>query len=360
MSRRSKGEGTIYFSTTQDLWVAQITLPNGKRRTKYSKQQKVVREWLLKQREAIRDNVWVGDDTLTVSKFFDRYLSDVAAHRIRPKTYERYEGIVRLHIKPTIGKIKLARLRADHLQNLYSQKVNEGLSKRSVQQMHAIIHKALKQAMKWGLVARNVSDLVEAPKPEKRVPKTLSSEKVNELFRILKGDRLYPLYVVAIATGMREGELLGLMWEDVDLEKGIIHVRRTAQTLAGKGVVITETKTNQSRRSIPLPQFAIEALKEQPKECELVFPTSNCTPISARNLLRHWYLVREKIDEPNMRFHDLRHTSATLLLKAGIHPKVVQERLGHSRISMTLDTYSHVIPSMQEEAADKLDKLFNA
>ncbi|MFC2043129.1 tyrosine-type recombinase/integrase [Chloroflexota bacterium] len=356
MSRRSAGEGSI-FKNNRGYWVAQITLPDGRRKQKSSKKQKVSRDWLLAQRDAIRDGVWIGDESLVVSTFFDRYLNEVVVHRVRPKTYERYEQFVRLHIKPGIGRIRIAKLRPDHLQSLYSKKLGEGLSKRSVQQMHAVIHKALNQAMKWGLVARNVSDLVEPPKPQKRMPITLNPDQVNELFTALEDDRLSPLYVTAIATGMRQGELLGLMWEDVDLDNGVIHVKRTAQTIWKKGTVISDTKTDRSRRSIPLPQFAVEALKNKPRTSDFVFPSTVGTPIPARNLLRHWHNTREKIDQPDMRFHDLRHTSATLLLQAGVHPKVVQERLGHSRISMTLDTYSHVVPSMQEEAANQLQAI---
>lgn len=357
MSRRSKGEGTIY-KRTDGLWVAQITLPDGKRKTKYSKKHKVVQDWLLKQRQAVKQGDWISSESATISQFFDHYMSDVVKHRVRPKTYERYEQYVRLHIKPTLGKVKVAKLRPAHLQKLYSQKLEEGQSKRSVQQMHAVIHKAFNQALKWGLVARNVSDLVEVPKPEKRIPVTLTPEQVKKLFEVLEGDSLKPLYVTAMGTGMRQGELLGLMWQDVNLDNGVIHVSRTAQTIRGEGTVIQETKTEKSKRAIPLSPFVVEALKKQPRTSEFVFPSKAGTPIGSRNLIRHWGDLRIKAGLPEgIRFHDLRHSHATLLLISGTHPKVVQERLGHSQIGITLDTYSHVTPSLQAEAAENLEKM---
>lgn len=358
MARRTKNEGTIYWSNTHNLWVAQITLPNGKRKSKYSKDQKTVRNWLLEQRKALKDGSLVSE-SITVSEFFKRYL-DVIVHTVRPKTYERYEGLYRLHIEPELGYLKLHYLRPAHIQGLYSTKLSDGQSKRSVQQLHALIHKALDQALKWGLVNQNVSDLVTSPKPDKRIPPTLTKDQVIKFLGVAKKDRLYALYVLAITTGMRQGELLGLRWGDVDLDKALIQVKHTTQTLWKKGIVFTEPKTEKSKRSITIPEIAVEALKNHPKiesEHDLVFPTSEGTPIRGGNLLKYFKRLLERAGLPQMRFHDLRHTSATLLLTAGVHPKIVQERLGHSQIGLTLDTYSHVLPSMQEEAANKMDNM---
>ena len=149
MKRRAKGEGTIY-QNPKGLWVSQITLPNGKRKVKYSKTQKVVMDWLLAQRQAVQANNWVDEDKITLSAFIDRYLKDVAAHTLRPKTLESYESLIRLHIKPELGEFKLSALRPDHLQALYSQKLNSGLSRRTVQFVHSILHKVLDQALKVG------------------------------------------------------------------------------------------------------------------------------------------------------------------------------------------------------------------
>ena len=362
VKRRSKGEGTIY-QNAKGLWVAQVTLPNGKRKVKYSKTQKVVKDWLLGQRKALEEGNWVDNDKVTLSAFLDRYMMDVAAHTLRPKTIESYEYLIRMHIKPEIGSIKLTALRPDHLQNLYSLKLNQGLSKRTVQYTHAIIHKSLQQAMKWGLVSRNVADLAEPPTVKRKTPQTLTLEQIKQLLAVLKEDRLYSLYALAVGCGLREGELLGLYWEDIDFYSGTLHVQRAVQQLKITGLSITEPKSEKSRRTIAVPGFALDILwnyKEKTgKLSGLVFPTSNGTPISPRNLVRHYKAALVKAGLPDLPFHSLRHSFASIQLLAGTNPKIVQEALGHSQISLTLDTYSHVIPSLQHEAAEKMNELFS-
>jgi integrase len=359
MSKRSKGEGTIFFSKSQGLWVAEISLPDGKRKRKYSKAQKTVREWLLAQREALRDGLLLEDDRVTVSEFVDRYMDQVAIHTLRPKTLESYESLVRIHIKPSIGFHRLSALSPAHLQKLYSDKLNSGLSKRTVQFIHSIIHKILDQAMKWGLVIRNVADLVDAPSPKRKAPNVWTAEQVKTFLNHVKGHRWYLIYVLAIYCGFREGEILGIHYDDIDLKHGVINVRHAVQYLKGKGLVITEPKTDRARRAVTVPDFAINVIKHhlesQYINQGIIFKTSNKTPISPRNLVRHFKASLKEAGVPEIRFHDLRHTSATLLLSAGVHPKVVQERLGHSSVVLTLTTYSHVLPGIQEEAAIKLE-----
>lgn len=361
VKRRARGEGTIYFSQTQGLWVAQITLPNGKRKVKYSKTQKVVKDWLLSQREALHKGIWVENDKITLAEFIDRYMNDVASHTLRPGSLQAYESLIRTHIEPELGQIRLLNLRPDHLQNFYSGELNRGLSPGTVKHMHAIIHRCLKQALRWGLVNRNVADLVDSPSPKPRPPQVLSLEQVKKFLGAIREDRLYALYVLAISTGMREGELLGLMWEDVDFFSGTVHVRHSLQQLTGKGLVLKEPKTEKSKRSIAVPGFTLDALWEHKEKTGgnvgFVFCTSNHTPVSPRSLLYDFKRHLKENNLPNMRFHDLRHTSATLLLSEGVHPKVVQEMLGHSRINMTMDIYSHVMPDIQREAADKMNDM---
>jgi len=361
VKRRARGEGTIYFSQTQGLWVAQITLPTGKRKVKYSKTQKVVKDWLLSQREALHKGNWVENDKVTLSEFFDHYMSNVASHTVRPKTLQTYEYLLRIHIKPELGHIRLINLRPDHLQNFYSGKLNCGLSPATVNHMHAIIHRFLKQAFRWGLVNRNVADLVDAPPPKHKPPQVLSLDQVKKFLGAVKDDRLYALYVLAISTGMRQGELLGLMWEDVDFFSGTIHVHHTIQELQGKGLILMETKTEKSKRSIAVPGFTLDALWDHKEktgwDVGFVFRTSKNTPINSSNLQHYFKQHLKKNNLPNIRFHDLRHTAATLLLSEGVHPKVVQELLGHSRINVTLDIYSHVMPDIQKEAAEKMNDM---
>jgi integrase len=359
--RRTKGEGSIYYNDGIDRWVAQITLPNGQRKSKSSKVQKDVRDWLIVQRNKLRAGLYVTDDQMKLGDFLDRYMEDVAKHSLRPRTYERNYDLVNNHIKPDLGNIKLNTLRPDQVQTFYTKKLNEGLSKRTVQYIHAVLHKALKQALKWGLVTRNVTDLVEKPRPKRKTFTTWSADEVNQFLEAVSDHRWYPIYALAVYTGMRQGEILGLHREDINLKKGVINVRHQVSAIRGQGLVITEPKSEKARRPITLSQSVIDILKSHLELIDegpgLVFTTSTGRPISPRNVLRHFKGVIEKSGLPEIRFHDLRHTHATLLLAAGVHPKVVQERLGHSQISLTLDTYSHVIPSLQTEAADQFETI---
>lgn len=357
MARRSKGEGTLY-QRPDGLWVAQITLPNGKRKTKYGKTQRAVKDWLLEQRKAVKDQVWVENESVTLGDFLDRYMKDVGEHTLRPNTIKAYESLIRIHVKPEIGNIKLTSLRPEHLQSFYSKKMGEGLSNRMVQFIHSVIHKALNQATKWGLVARNVSDLVEKPSVKRKSPVTWDVVQVKRFLKQVENNRLYSLYLLAVTTGMREGELLGLQWEDVSFETNNISVKRTLLNIKGKGLVLSEPKSESSKRLVSIPPFVMAVLKTRASG-GLMFKTSNNTPISPRNLVRDFKKNLANAGLPDIRFHDLRHTAATLMLTEGVHPKVVQEMLGHSQISLTLDTYSHVIPTMQGEAASKMDRLLS-
>ncbi len=296
-----------------------------------------------------------------ISAFIDRWLTDTMKNRPRPKTYESYSYLIKSHINPSIGFLKLTELRPHHLQNVYSQKIEAGLSPRTVYYIHSVIHHALEQAMKWGLVVRNVADLVDAPKPKRKTPQVFSIEQTKVFFSAITSDRWKAIYYLAIGCGFREGEILGLYFEDVDLDKGVIFVQRAVQSLSGQGLVITEPKTERGKRPVTIPDFALTVLRDfaesQNRKQGLIFATSSGKPISPRNLIRNFHQTLERAGLPQLPFHSLRHLSATLLLMAGVDPKVVQERLGHSSIVLTLETYSHVIPSMQEEAGRKLNDL---
>ena len=362
VKRRSKGEGSIFFSETENCWIAQITLPDGSRKRKRSKRQQVVKDWLLDVRKSIQTGVFIKADQITVNQHLDRYYSDVMLHTLRPKTLAAYESLIRVHIKPALGSIKLSQLRPDHIQSFYSSKLNSGLSNRTVHFIHSILHKALKQAVKWGLMVRNPVDLVEPPAVKRKPPVTWTVEQAREFLNLVKDHRFYPIYVLAMATGMREGELLGLYFEDVNFETGTIHVQRAVQNVPGRGTFLSEPKTKKAKRAIPLPEYALRILKEhcdrQNRNQGFIFTTRNGTPFSPRNLVRHFKEVVRSSDLPEIRFHDLRHYHATYLLSQNIHPSIVQQRLGHSSVLLTLDTYSHVLPSMQDEAARKTNEMF--
>lgn len=358
MKRRSRGEGSIYYLDSKGLWVAKITLPDGSRRVKYNKTQKVVRDWLTLTKNEIRQGMLPKDEMITVAEFLKNYMDTVGKHNLRPKTIETYDSLLRLHILPSLGRIKLVQLRPDHLQTLYSNKLDSGLSKRTVQFIHSILHRALDQAFRWGFVFRNVADLVKAPTPTRAKFTALTPDQVHTFLDSVRGHRFYLIYVLAIYGSFREGEILAIHKEDCDTKKGTISVKYSLSTQKG-GLKITEPKTEKSRRTVILPKTALDALKHHLKHVDsgLIFTTSTGKPISPRNLVRHFKGAIRKAGLPDMRFYDLRHTSASLLLAAGTNPKLVQERLGHSQISLTLDTYSHVLPGLQEKVAEDMERI---
>jgi len=245
-----------------------------------------------------------------------------------------------------------------------------GLSSRTVRYTHAVIYSALKQALKEQLIARNVAEAVVLPAQQKKEIRPLTTEEVHRLLSAAKDDRLYPAFLLELGSGLRRGELLGLRWQDVDLKAGVITVRQSLiRTRAG--LVFQEPKTERSKRNLPLPPAVVRELKaHRARQAEeklllgpdyedrgLVFCLENGKPLDPRNFTRHFELLLKKAGLPHVRFHDLRHTHATQLLGLGVHAKIVQERLGHTTISTTLDTYSHAVPGLQEEAARKLDAL---
>ncbi len=303
---------------------------------------------------ADRDSGFVYDaGSMTVGEYLNRWLSTIRL-TLRPGTFRRYEEASRIHIKPTLGMVRLSRLDVLQLQALYEQKRDEGLSPRTVQIIHATAHKALKQAVRWSLVPRNVAAAVDPPRAAKAEIKPLTTEQAKQLLAVAKKTqpKLYALYTLAITTGMRQGELLGLKWADIDLDSGVLRVQRTVFN-----GVVNPPKTNKSRRSIKLTRAARHALIEHPRTSEWVFSSRVGTSISVHNVHnRSWKPLLTTAGLPHTtRFHDLRHTCATLLLSKGVHPKIVQELLGHSSIQITLDTYSHVLPSMGDLAAGAMD-----
>ena len=234
------------------------------------------------------------------------------------------------------------------------------MSKRTVQIIHGIIRRGLNQAIAWQLISRNVCSLVHAPRPDKKAASFYTKEELSTLLEAVKGHRWELVYILLVYGGFREGEVLGIHIEDCDMVNRIINVRHQVVTVKG-GMIIGEPKTKSSRRAVTLPNVAYNALKAHIDQLQrrqgLIFTTSSGRPISPRNFIRHFAQVVEEAGLPHLTPHGIRHSHASLLLSAGENPKLVQERLGHSSITLTLDTYSHVIPSMGQQVADKLDKI---
>ena len=339
----------------------------------YGKKREVVSGKIIDALADQRKGSLVTARSQTVEQYLTSWLADVVAHTVRQSTHESYSQMIRCHVLPELGKTKLDKLSAQQLAALYALKLEHGLSPRSVQYLHAVLHRALKQAVRWNLVVRNVADLVDAPRPKRTEIRPLSPAQVQTLVEAARGDRLEALYVLAVSAGLREGELLGLRWSDIELSASSLHVSQQARRVKGKGITFTAPKTDKGRRTVALPWVAVEALKRhriaQLEERlgagsewidnDLVFANEVGRPIERQNLMRRSFVpLLDRAGLPRIRFHDLRHSAATLLLSQGVHPKVVQERLGHSSIGLTMDTYSHVLPDMQREAAAKLDAIF--
>jgi integrase len=374
--KRGNGEGTIY-QRPDGTWCTQITVYVGgkrKRPTLYGKSRKEVANKLTR---ALTD--WDGGlsfdaNNLRFDNYLHRWLEDSKKGSVKPVTYQGYERMVRNHLVPTLGRIKLKALTPAHLRGLYRQKTDAALSARTVEYIHATIHNALEQAVDDGLIPRNVADAVKPPQLHREEIKPLTPQQTKRLLEAVGGDRFEALYALAVTAGLRQGELLGLKWEDIDLDRSILQVRRTLSRTKGGHPIFSTPKTAKGRRNVKLTAKAVEAIKDhherQQKEQEelvglwqdhtIVFPTRVGTPVSRHNLVaRSFKPLLKRAGLPDIRFHDLRHTCATLMLAVGTNPKVVQETLGHANVSVTLDIYSHLLPNMQDEVAEKINELLS-
>ncbi|MGZ3630599.1 MAG: tyrosine-type recombinase/integrase [Ktedonobacteraceae bacterium] len=378
MARRGHGEGSIY-QRSDGRWAASISLEGGKRKTFYGKTRKAVQEQLKTALHQQQQGILATGPQQKVEQFLQHWLENVHKQSIRSRTYERYEEIVRLHLVPGIGHHQLQKLSPQHLQLFYTNKLEEGLSTTTVISFHNVLHKALETAVRWNLISRNVCDLVSPPRRKRFEIQPMSVEQVQQLVAVTRDHRLEALFLLALATGMRRGELLGLKWQDINFQTDMLQIRRILTRVPTKvklpqaaAYVEAEPKTEKGRRSILLPPFVVEALKQHRarqlearlkagaawQEHDYVFCTSVGTHLHpTRDVLNQLKVLLAKAGLPAIRFHDLLHSSATMLLSMGVHPKIVQELLGHSQISMTLDTYSHVLPTMQKEAMSKLNEL---
>jgi integrase len=370
--KRGNNEGSI--SHRRDgRWEARYTIhtvEGPKRKVLYGRTRAEVSAKLTKAM-ADRDGGVVFDaGGTTVGDYLDRWLSDSVRGTVRESTYSRDKYLITNHIKPALGRLKLTNLNALHLQGFYRDRLDSGLSGSTVQKMHHVLHKALAQAVKWNFIPRNPADSVKAPTPTPKEQHPLSASEARKLLETAQGDRLEALYVLAVYTGMRRGELLSLKWPDVDLENATVRVRRTlTRTDNGKRFVLGEPKTKKSRRTVRLTLRAVEALKSH-RACQaeekrkvgslyqdqgLVFASESGSLINPSNLRQRSFIpLLNRAGLPKITFHDLRHTCASLLFQKNIHPKLAQDLFGHASVAITLDTYSHMLPGMGSEAADAI------
>src|SRR3990172_3581918 len=366
--RRGNQEGSIY-QKPNGKWRAQLML-NGGRLSITANSRLEAQDWLRTTRNQIENGLTFKGANTSFGEFLDDWLAS-AKPRLAEHSWRTYGQLIRDYIKPVLGKIRLRDLNPSAIQMFYDKKVAEGLGLRTVQKTHTVIHAALNSAMKLGLLGRNPDNATQPPKPVRKEMKFLNTDQVRKLLQTARktGDRNYALCYIAIATGMREGELLALRWEDVNLDQGILNVRLGLKRLPGGGLKLQQPKTKSSVRSVKLGREAIEILQLQKirnaldeeqagrlwQDLNFVFPSTVGTPMDPTNLIKSFRKLLRAAELPPIRFHDLRHSAASLMLNNGVDVLVASHRLGHARPSITLDVYGHLIPSMQVQAAEVLE-----
>ncbi|WP_019420141.1 site-specific integrase [Paenibacillus sp. OSY-SE] len=355
--------------------VVDITDENGKRKKKWFSGPN--KSGFIRKRDAekalpeilnsLNKGTYVEPSKETFGTIMEEWLRDKKTE-VKHGTWKSYQWLVKTHIVPKLGKNQIIKLRPEHLHEFYHKTLLKkcNLSVGSIKKAHVLILDALNRAVQWGKISQNVATVVKLPQGKKAKFQVWNEHQLRIFLEAAADDQYFMAFELAASTGMRKSEILGLAREDVDLNTKIASVRQ-AYTLSEGGYDFDDTKNDSSVRSIALFPNTVEllkihfekqraeqnVLKQLYNDHGLVIQTAKGTPVNPRNLMRNYYRIIKKIQEenpglPKIRFHDLRHTHATLLLKAGIHPKIVQERLGHSSINVTLDTYSHVLPNLQE------------
>lgn len=362
MTRRGHGDGSLY-QRADGMWAASVDLGwQAGRRVRRIFYAHTRREAQQRLRQALRDQqagVRPGTSRDTTAAYLVEWLEAVRS-TVRPTTWRRYRQLVEHQLTPHLGRIPLAALTPGDVETML-RTLAASLAPRSIHHARAVLRTALARAVRHGLVARNVAALAEPPRVERHEAQSLSPAEVRRLLAAAEGHRLRPLLVLAVASGMRSGELRGLQWRDVDWKAGTVTVRRSLQRLDGVFLAV-EPKTAKSRRTLPLPEVALQALRDHqqqqaaaPVSGAYIFTRADGQPLHPTTAWRALQTVLGDAGLPAMPFHALRHTAASLLLAQGTHPRVVMELLGHSTIALTMNTYSHVIPALEREAADQMD-----
>jgi integrase len=363
--RRGNQEGAIY-QRANGSWQAQVSI-EGRRLSNSFPSRNECRLWIKEITEQKEKGLSILSANLTLGDFLDQWLSSVR-HKLRPMTWMQYKGIAEHHLKPQLGKTKLLELKPVIVQSLYAKKLDKGVGVRTVQMMHAVLHRSLKIAEKQGLIANNPIEAVEKPTYSKTEMKVLSDDEVRSLLSFARGGPLELIIQLAVTTGMRKGELLGLRWGDVDWASSTIRVQRQLQRMPGRGLVNSQPKTNQGIRTVQIGSETLRKLMAQKSLQEKVFGngkgneqnvflSSAGTAKEPRNLVREFKALLKKSDLPDVRFHDLRHTAASLMLMSGMPVMRIARQLGHAKPSTTLDIYGHLIPGLEVEAAERIDQI---
>lgn len=371
--QRSKNSWTITVEMPKDT----IT---GKRKQKYYTirgNKKEAEKFLTEKLRELDTGLLIDTQKMKFAEYLDYWIKEACENKLSITTLDGYKQNIEKHIKPYLGNIELEKIMPLHLQNFYTNRLKSGrlngkggLSNKTVVTLHRIIHRALEQAVKWQLVIRNVADSVEPPKPKKYKANFLDEKQTNMLIEKSKNTDIYIPIIIAIYTGMRRGEILGLMWSNINLEKGYIIVEQ-ALYATSNGLKISLPKTEKSVRKIAIPKTLVKELKkckirqlknrlkmgELYKENNMVCCNNDGSLINPKSFSRKFHKLLVANNLPLIRFHDLRHSHASLLVKLGVQPKVISERLGHSNINITMDLYSHIYEETDKEVANMFEKL---
>lgn len=353
--------------------VIELKKVKGKRQQKWytvKGDKKDAEKFLTEKLRELDTGTFIDSKNINVRQYFNFWYEQHCLNNLSPTTYESYRRNLDNYILEELGHIRLEDLKPMHLQFFYTKCSKKGLSNKTILYFHRIIHCALNQAMKWQFIIRNVADCVDTPKPEKYKPLVLNNKEITELINVISNTDIYIPVVIAIYTGMRRGEILGLTWNNMDLEQGTLKVVQALYPTEN-GLIFSSPKTENSIRKISMPLTLINILKyykikqetiknrlgNNYHDLNLVCSQTDGNPIHPTTLNHKFRDLLKENNLPLIRFHDLRHTHASLLLKERVEPKVISERLGHSNINITLDIYSHIYEETNMEVADTFDKI---
>jgi integrase len=369
LRKRHYGVGSIYQRRSDGLWCGVISI-GGRQKRLYGKTSAEVGAKLAAVRTELGKGTLPPGRAPFVAEFLRMWLETSVKPRVRPLTYAGYKVNVEKHLIPSLGKIRLDQLTPLHVQQMMNDRLSRGLSTKSVAYMQQVLRTALGLAVKWDMVSRNVARLVDRPRIERKPINPLTPDEARRFLAAIRGHRLDALFSVALALGLRQGEALGLHWNDIDFSAGTLRVSHQLQRIGGK-LTLVAPKTEKSRRTLVLPAMIVERLREHEKrqaaerlwsgskwnETGLVFANRNGEPTQARHVIEQFHEALRDAGLRRIRFHDLRHSCGTLLLVQGVSPRVVMEVLGHSEIALTMNAYSHVVPELQREAAQRMQSI---
>lgn len=366
--RRANNEGTLYHRK-DGLWCAQVSL-EGRRLSKYGKTQRECRDWIKEMLAKIDTGLTYEGTRVILESFINTWLNGKELSR-RERTVFQYRKIAENYILPRLGKMRIQDIRPVHIRRMYTAYKEGGTGARTLQLIHAVLHSAFNQAIREGVLLRNPAEAIERPRVEQKELKVFNEEQARQFLLTTAGHRNEVLFYLALTTGMRQGELLGLKWTDLDWGKGVLNIQRQLQRIEHKGLAFVPPKTKAGRRQIKLGQGLLDRLAEHRKrqdrereeagsrwqENDLLFPSSIGTPLEGHRIWDEFKVLLAKAGLPDMRFHDLRHSALSLLIEMGIAVTTVQQRAGHSKASVTTDIYGHSMSKSQEKAAEQIEEL---